>query len=123
MWIDTAGVLGECHNSNMRSNAVTDRDGAMAVLERYRMAVSDLAKLPMDVLGIPDLFTVLDTVQTARCQVPGVEHRAINEIAARATPEEIGRSLKKVLADRLRITPGKRDAGSPTPKCWGREQR
>ena len=90
----------------MSSDAVLDRDGVMAVLERFRAAASELADLPMDMLDIADLFTVLDTVETGRCRVPSVEHRAINEIAERATPEQIGKSLKKVLADRLRIKPG-----------------
>ncbi len=78
----------------------------MAVIDRYRAVVSELADLPLDALDVPDLFTLLDTTEAARCQVPVIEHRAINRIAAQATPEQIGKSLKKVLADRLRIKPG-----------------
>jgi hypothetical protein len=78
----------------------------MAVLARYRAAVSELIELPLDALNVPDLFTVLDTVEAGRCQVPVIEHDAINQIAAQATPAQIGKSLKKVLADRLRITGG-----------------
>ncbi|MFZ0835785.1 MAG: DUF222 domain-containing protein, partial [Mycobacterium sp.] len=78
----------------------------MAVLDRYRAAVCELVDLPLDVLGVPDLFAVLDAVETGRCRLPVIEHRAITSIAARATPEQIGRSLKKTLAERLRIRPG-----------------
>ena len=90
----------------MRSNAVLDRDGVMAVVERYRGALSELVNLPLDALGVADLFAVLDATETGRCQTPVIEHQAINRIAAQATPEQIGRSLKKTLAARLRIRPG-----------------
>src|SRR5215471_2246988 len=90
----------------MRSSQALDRDGVMAVLERYRAAVSELVELRLDALDVPDLFVVLDTVEAGRCQVPVIEHDALNKIAAQATPAQIGKSLKKVLADRLRITRG-----------------
>ena len=90
----------------MRSNAVLDRDGVLAVVERYRGAVTELVNLPLDALGVADLFAVLDATETGRCQTPVIEHQAINRIAAQATPEQIGRSLKKTLAARLRIRPG-----------------
>jgi Domain of unknown function (DUF222) len=90
----------------MRSKLASGRDAVMAVLDRYRMIVSELVDLPLDALAVPDLFAVLDTMETGRCQVSGIEHQAINRIAAQATPEQIGTSLKKVLAERLRIRPG-----------------
>ena len=90
----------------MRSNAVLDRDGVLAVVERYRGAVTELVNLPLDALGVADLFAVLDATETGRCQTPVIEHQAINRIAAQATAEQIGRSLKKTLAARLRIRPG-----------------
>ena len=103
----------------MRSNAVLDRDGVMAVVERYRAAVTELVNLPLDALGVADLFAVLDATETSRCQTPVIEHRAINRIAAQATAEQIGRSLKKTLAARLRIRPG----DAPAPRCWARAPR
>jgi hypothetical protein len=90
----------------MRSNAAVDRDGVMAVLERYRAVVSELIDLPLDALDVPDLFVVLDIVEAGRRQLPVIEHDAINKIAGQATPEQIGKSLKKVLADRLSISGG-----------------
>ena len=52
----------------MRSNAVLDRDGVMAVVERYRAAVTELVNLPLDALGVADSFAVLDATETSRCQ-------------------------------------------------------
>lgn len=78
----------------------------MAVVERFGAAVTELVALRLDALDVPDLFAVLDATEAGRCQLPVIEHQAINQIAAQATPEQIGRSLKKVLAARLRIRPG-----------------
>ncbi len=90
----------------MRSNSVRDRDGVLAVVERYRAAVVELIGLQLDAVEVPDLFAVLDAMETARCQAPVIEHQAINQIAQRATPQQIGKSLPKLLADRLRISRG-----------------
>lgn len=89
----------------MCSNRLFDRDEVMAVVERFQAAVTELINLPVDVLGVPDLFAVLEAVESGRCRLPAIEHQAINAVAAQATPEQIGRSLKTVLADRLRIRP------------------
>jgi len=90
----------------MCSNQVLDRDAVLAVVDRYRAAVTELVNLRLDALGAADLFAVLEATETGRCQTPVIEHRAINRIAAQATPEQIGRSLKTTLATRLRIRPG-----------------
>ena len=84
----------------MSSKPVLDR------VERFRAAAAELLDLPLDVFGVPDLLAVLDATETVRCQTPVIEHEAINRIAAQATPEQIGGSLKKTLAARLRIRPG-----------------
>jgi len=78
----------------------------MAVVERYRAVMAELMELGLDALDVPGLFAVLDATEAGRCQLPVIEHQAINQISAQATPEQIGRSLKKVLAARLRIRPG-----------------
>ena len=82
------------------------RSSTMAVVEQFRAAAAELLDLQLDALGVPELFAVLDATETVRCQIPVVEHQAINKIAAQATPEQIGGSLKKTLAARLRIRPG-----------------
>ena len=58
----------------------------MAVLDRYRAAVAELADLPRDALGVPDMFTVLNATADMRsqaqrslmrlssCDVAGVVH-------------------------------------------------
>jgi hypothetical protein len=92
----------------MRSNPVPGRDAVIAAVHDYRTAVATLAALPpaaLDALDMPELCGVLDTMETRRCQTPVIEHAAINALAAAATPEQIGGSLKKYLADRLRIRP------------------
>ena len=95
----------------MRSTAVLTRDAVMAAVDRYRAALADLVALSvdgmsLDRLSVRDLFAVLDAMQTGRCQTPGVEHEALRLIGSQATPEQIGTSLPKYLADRLRIRPG-----------------
>ena len=70
----------------MRASRILDRDAVMAVLDRYRAAVAELADLPRDALGVPDMFTVLNATADMRsqaqrslmrlssCDVAGVVH-------------------------------------------------
>jgi hypothetical protein len=98
----------------MRSNGSVGRDAVIAAVHDYRSAVATLAALPpaaLDALDMSELCAVLDTMETGRCQTPVIEHAAINALASAATPEQIGGSLKKYLADRLRIRP----AGASRP--------
>jgi len=102
----------------MCSNQVLDRDAVLAVVDRYRAAVTELVNLRLDALGAADLFAVLEATETGRCQTPVIEHRAINRIAAQATPEQIGRSLKTTLATRL--TPLHHGGGGRRPRSISR---
>jgi len=81
----------------------------MGAVGQFRAALTELMGLRLDGLSVPDQFVVLDAIETARCQMPVVEHQAINQIVQRATPEHVGKSVKNFLADRLRIT--RREAG------------
>ena len=90
----------------MRSTRVLTRDAVMAAVDRYRAALAELVTFPLDGLDVRDLFAVVDAMQTGRCQTPAVEHEALRLIGLQATPEQIGKSLPKYLADRLRIRPG-----------------
>ncbi len=105
----------------------------MAVVERFLKSAAELVDLPLNVLGVADLFAVVDAVETGRCRLPVIEHQAINRIAGTATPEQVGGSLKKTLAARLRIRPSEArrriaDAemlgtrttltGEPLPPLW-----
>ena len=102
----------------MRSNAVLDRDGVLAVVERYRVALSELVDLPLDGLGLADLFAVVDAMQAGRCQTSAVEHEVLNQIAVQATPEQVGNSLPKYLADRLRVRPGEARRRIADAESW-----
>jgi hypothetical protein len=64
----------------MRSTQVLTRDAVMTAVDRYRAALADLVTLPLDGLDVPDLFAVLDAMQTGRCQTPAVEHEALRLI-------------------------------------------
>jgi len=90
----------------MRSTRVLTRDAVMAAVDRYRAALNELVTFPLDGLDVRDLFAVVDAMQTGRCQTPVVEHEALRLIGLQVTPEQIGKSLPKYLADRLRIRPG-----------------
>ena len=107
----------------MRSTPLPDHAAVRGAVDRFRTALTELIGLRLDGLSVPDQVEVLDAMQAARCQMPIVEHQAINQIVQRATPVQIGKSVKSFLADRLRISPGKPGAGSPMRKCWVRGPR
>jgi hypothetical protein len=120
----------------MCSNVLPSRDQVLGLVDDYRSAVTALAALPpaaLDALNFPDLAAVLDTMETGRRQTPVLEHAALNALTAVATPEQVGGSVKRYLADRLRIHPAEAhrriaDAealgarrtltGEPLPPVW-----
>ena len=57
--------------------------------------------------GHPELPrpAVLDTTEAVRRQTPVIEHAALNALTAHATREQVGGSVKRYLADPLRIDP------------------
>ena len=63
-----------------------------------------LCELTFDVQSTPELLRARESLQriVGKLRVPG--HGLVNQLAARATPEELGGSLGQALADRLRIT-------------------
>ena len=110
----------------MRSSEVADRDGVIAALDRFRASCAEMAELPLDALTIPEQFTVLETIETGRRQLPAAEHRALNTITTQATPEQLGGPVHSAIADRLHITPAEarrrvRDAAllGPRPALTG----
>ena len=99
---------------------MADRDGVSAALDRFCASCAEIAELPLDALTIPEQFTVLETIETGCRQLPVAEHRALNTIAAQATPEQLGGPVHNAIADRLHITPARPAAGCATPHCWAR---
>ena len=57
-----------------------------------------------DTLTTPERLAVLQRFEGFRRQQPAIEHALINQLAAQATPAELGGKLAPVLADRLRIS-------------------
>lgn len=78
----------------------------MSVVRRFRSALDAMVELPLDALTVAEDFVVVEQMHAAMCQIPVVQHRAIGHIARLATVQDVGKSLKNVLADRLRIRPG-----------------
>jgi hypothetical protein len=60
--------------------------------------------LTFDVLTTPERLAVLERFEGFRRQQPAVEHALINQLAAQASPSELGGRLAPALADRLRIS-------------------
>lgn len=67
-------------------------------------ALSRVLGLTFDALTTPERLALLEHCETARRQLPSVEHTLINQIGEQSTEEELGGKLGLTLADRLRIT-------------------
>jgi hypothetical protein len=87
----------------MRSSS---REEIRADFDALRGAVSRIVGHAFDVLTTPERLALLERLEheTRRLRAPG--HELINQIAAQATPEELGGKVSHALADRLRITRG-----------------
>lgn len=85
----------------MRSDAAEDGVKAFDALDA---ALDRIMALPFDAFTTPQHFRGLERLETARRRMPVAEHRIINQLSERATCDEIGGALPKVLANRLRIT-------------------
>ncbi|WP_374021838.1 HNH endonuclease signature motif containing protein [Mycobacterium sp. HNNTM2301] len=63
-----------------------------------------LCGLSFDVLTTPERLRVLERVERVARRLRAPQHALINQLAAQASPQELGGSLRVGLADRLRIT-------------------
>jgi hypothetical protein len=54
----------------MGSSEVADRDAVSAALQRFRACCAEMAALALDALTIPEQFSVLETIETGRRQLP-----------------------------------------------------
>ncbi|HZA10725.1 DUF222 domain-containing protein, partial [Mycobacterium sp.] len=70
-------------------------DGALALIEA----------VPFDALSTREQLNMLERQEKAARRLPSAGHELINQIGEHADPAELGGSLPRVLADRLRITP------------------
>src|SRR5574339_568100 len=70
-----------------------------------RAAYDELAALPIDALGKPELVCALDELQSLSCQLPTQSHRMLARLQAQTTAKEMGaKSWREVLAIRWRIS-------------------
>jgi Domain of unknown function (DUF222) len=81
-------------------------DEAIAAYDALDAALERIEGLDLDALSTPQRMALLERNQTAQRRLPALQHELINELAACGTVEELGASLARALADRLRIRPG-----------------
>lgn len=72
-------------------------------------SVSRLLELTADSLTSHELLTTLGELEVQDRRIPAVSNVLINQLAAQATPAELGGTLGQALADRLRILKGDAD--------------
>jgi hypothetical protein len=85
--------------SSTREEIVEDFDALRAVVSR-------IVGHSYDALTTPERLALLDRLEQETRRLPVAGHALINQLAAQATPAELGGRLSHVLADRLRITRG-----------------
>src|SRR5947209_1996339 len=85
----------------MRSSS---REEVVEVLDALEAGYKRALDLTFDALTTPEHLAVLERVEGFRRQQSAIEHALINQLAAQATPSELGGRLAPALADRLRIT-------------------
>ncbi|KLO33313.1 HNH endonuclease signature motif containing protein [Mycobacterium haemophilum] len=76
------------------------------VFDTLDATMSRLTGLSFDALTTPERLALLQRCETARRQLPAVEHGLINQIAEQSDSEQLGGTLPAALADRLHITRG-----------------
>lgn len=86
----------------MRSS---DREEIVGDLDALDADFDRLAQRSFEALTVPELLNLLDRWETMRRRMPVIDHGLINQLAARADKTQLGGTLPRALADRLRITP------------------
>jgi Domain of unknown function (DUF222) len=82
----------------------SSREEIQQDFDALRTAVSGVVRHSFDALTTPERLALLERLEheTRRLRVP--EHRLINQVAAQATPEELGGKVSHALANRLNIS-------------------
>ena len=81
-------------------------DEATAAYDAVDALLDKIDSLDCDVLSSDEQQHLLERRQTWRRRLPAGDHNLINQLAEHAASEELGGTLVRVLADRLRITRG-----------------
>src|ERR1700744_3515838 len=85
----------------------SSREGIVEVLDGVDVALDRLCGLTFDVLTTPERLRVLERIERAARRLRAPQHPLINQLAAQAGEEEVGGTLRRALADRLRIPKAK----------------
>lgn len=82
----------------------SSREEIVEVFDALKTDLDRLGELSFDVLTTPERLRVLDSLESAARRLRAPQHTLINQVGAQAGAEELGGTLRSVLADRLRIT-------------------
>jgi hypothetical protein len=93
---------------------------AVAAFDALDAALDRVDAVHWDALTVREHGAMLERSERAHRRFPAHQHALINQLCARAAPEEIGGALHRVLADRLHITPPRRAGASVTPNSSAR---
>ncbi|ETZ99177.1 hypothetical protein I546_6758 [Mycobacterium kansasii 732] len=84
----------------------SSREEVVSAFDALQATLSRLQELSFDALTTPERLALLERCETARRQLPSIEHALINQLAEQASEEELGGRLPAAMANRLRITRG-----------------
>jgi hypothetical protein len=79
---------------------------ALAACDELLAAAARCAAIDREAFTGQQHLALLDRGETLRRMLPALDHESINQLAAYASAEELGGTLRAVLADRLRIRRG-----------------
>jgi hypothetical protein len=89
----------------MRSQAPSDREAIMAVLDRWDAVQAELAEVSFAALTPPEVLDIKDRLECGYRRQATVDHRLTRELTGQASPIDLGgKSWVDVLCTRLRIS-------------------
>jgi hypothetical protein len=80
----------------------SDREGVLGVFDALGADMDQACELSFEALTVPELLNLLERWETLRRHMPVIDHGPINQLAARADDTQLGATLPRALADRLR---------------------
>ena len=104
----------------MRSSS---REEVVEVLDALEAGYKRALDLTFDALTTPEHLAVLERFEGFRRQQPAIEHALINQLAAQASPCELGGRLAPALAIGCGSPAVKPRGGCMTPRIWVRGGR
>ncbi|BBX96707.1 hypothetical protein MLAC_20010 [Mycobacterium lacus] len=80
------------------------REQIVEVFDALDADLDRLCELSFDVFTTPERLRALERLERVARRLRAPQHASINQLAAQASEEELGATLRSALADRLRIT-------------------